>query len=121
MVWTSISNGHRTPYIFVHSSMTAQRCPDAISLSAVVSFVRRRNVTFQQGNARAHVAQVCYFYTTTSTSCAGLHTALIPHHVQKQQPATFQTVRLALVGMECRLIVYSFMTRRIRKGGHYRC
>ena len=58
MVWAGISYGHRTPLVFIDGPLTAQRYVDVILRPVVVPFVRQRNVTFQQDNARAHVARL---------------------------------------------------------------
>ena len=58
MVWAAISYGHRMPLVFIDGPLTAQRYVDVILRPVVVPFVRQHNVTFQQDNARAHVARL---------------------------------------------------------------
>lgn len=62
MVWAGISYGHRTPLVFIDGNLTAQRYVDVILQPVVVPFVRQHNVTFQQDNARAHVARLSMAY-----------------------------------------------------------
>ena len=57
MVWAGISYGHRTPLVFIDGPLTAKRCVDVILRPVVVPLVLQHNVTFQQVNARAHVAR----------------------------------------------------------------
>ena len=58
VVWSGISYGHRTPLVFIDGPLTAQRYIDVILRPVVVPYVRQHNVTFQQDNARAHVAKL---------------------------------------------------------------
>ena len=58
MVWAGISYGHRTPLVFIDGSLTAQRYVDVVLRPVVVPYVRQHNVTFQQDNARSHVARL---------------------------------------------------------------
>ena len=58
MVWAGIAYGHRTPMVFIDGRLTAHRYVDLILRPLVVPFIRQKNVTFQQDNARAHVARL---------------------------------------------------------------
>lgn len=59
MVWAGISHGHRTQLHFFDGNLNAARYRDEILRPIVVPYVRRHAVTFQQDNARPHVAAVC--------------------------------------------------------------
>ena len=62
MVWGGICHGHKTPLIFIDGNLTAERYRDNVLTPVILPFVRRHNVTFQQDNARPHVARVCMDY-----------------------------------------------------------
>ena len=57
-IWAGISYGHRTPLVFIDGSLTAHRYVDVVLRPVVDPYVRQHNVTFQQNNARAHVARL---------------------------------------------------------------
>jgi transposase len=59
MVWAGISIGQRTPLHFIEGNLNGQRYRDEIMIPIVVPFVRLHAVTFQQDNARPHVARIC--------------------------------------------------------------
>ena len=56
MVWGGITVGGRTNLVFVDGTLTAQRYRNDILIPQVVPYVTARNLTFQQDNARPHVA-----------------------------------------------------------------
>ena len=56
MVWGGITDGHRTRLHFIDGNLNSARYRDEILRPIVVPFVRLHNVTFQQDNARPHVA-----------------------------------------------------------------
>ena len=58
MEWSGISYKHRPPLIFINGSLWVHRYVDVILRPLFVPFVHRHNVTFQQDNARVHVAQL---------------------------------------------------------------
>ena len=58
LAWAGVSYGHKTALIFIDDRLTAQHYVDTILRPVVVPFVRQHNVTFQQDNARAHVARL---------------------------------------------------------------
>ena len=62
MVWAGISYGHRMPLVFIDGPLTDQRYVDVILRPVVVPLVRQHNVTFQQDNARTHVARLSMAY-----------------------------------------------------------
>lgn len=59
MVWAGIAHGHKTNLIFIDGALNAQRYRDNILQPVVVPFVQRNGLTFQQDNARPHVARIC--------------------------------------------------------------
>ena len=59
MVWGGIAHGLKTPLIVVNGNLNAIQYRDRILRQCVVPFVQRHNLTFQQDNARPHVARVC--------------------------------------------------------------
>lgn len=59
MVWAGIAHGHKTDLIFIDGALNAQRYRDTILQPVVVPFVQRNGLTFQQDNARPHVARIC--------------------------------------------------------------
>ena len=59
MVWGGITDGHRTRLHFIDGNLNSARYRDEILRPIVVPFVRLHNVTFQQDNARPHVARIC--------------------------------------------------------------
>lgn len=61
-VWAGICYGQRTPLVFIEGNLTAQRYVDVVLQPFVVPFVRQHNVTFQQDNARPHVARLSMAY-----------------------------------------------------------
>ena len=62
MVWACICHGHKSELVFVQGALNAQSYRDTILQPVVVAFIRRHNVTFQQDNARPHVARICNEY-----------------------------------------------------------
>ena len=62
MVWGGITATHRTELLFMEGNLTGVRYRDEILRPVVVPFVRRHGLTFQQDNARPHVARVCMQY-----------------------------------------------------------
>ena len=62
MVWAGIYHGHKTELVFVEGALNAQSYRDTILQPVVVPFIRCHNVTFQQDNARPHVARICDEY-----------------------------------------------------------
>ena len=58
MVLAGIAYGHRMYMVFIDGSLAAQCYVDLILRPVVVPFIRQHNVTFQQDNARAHVARL---------------------------------------------------------------
>ena len=59
MVWAGISYGQCTNLHFIDGNLNAQRYRDEILAPIVAPYVQRHHVTFQQDNARPHVAIVC--------------------------------------------------------------
>jgi hypothetical protein len=57
MAWAGV--GQRTPLHFIEGNLNGQRYRDEILIPIVVPFVRLHAVTFQQDNARPHVARIC--------------------------------------------------------------
>ena len=57
MVWGGICHGHKTPLLFIDGNLTAVRYRDN---------VLTHNVTFQQDNAKSHVARICMDYLATN-------------------------------------------------------
>ena len=66
MGWGGICHGHKTPLIFIDGNLTAIRYRDNVLTPIVLPFVRRYNVTFQQDNARPHVARICMDFLATN-------------------------------------------------------
>ena len=66
MVWGGICHGHKTPLIFIDGNLTAIRYRDNVLTPIVLPFVGRYNVTFQQDNARPHVARICMDFLATN-------------------------------------------------------
>ena len=112
MVWAGISYGHRTPLVFIDGPLTAQLYVDVILRPVVVPFVRQHNVTFQQDNARAHVARlsmaflqqnnvnVMHWPPYSPDLCPIEHLwDVLDRRVRNrlQPPTTLQTLRLALM------------------------
>jgi hypothetical protein len=62
MVWAGIAHGHKTELIFIEGTLNAQRYRDTILQPVVIPFVQRHDLTFQQDNARPHVARICNDY-----------------------------------------------------------
>lgn len=60
MVWGGISSQGRTQLVIVRGNLTGVRYRDEIVIPHVLPFLQRqgRNMTFQQDNARPHVARV---------------------------------------------------------------
>ena len=58
MMWAGIAYRHRTPMVFNDGSLAAQRYADLNLRPVVVPFIRQHNITFQQDNARVHVARL---------------------------------------------------------------
>ena len=52
--------------IFIDGNLTAIQYRDNILTPIILPFVRRYNVTFQQDNARPHVARVCMDFLATN-------------------------------------------------------
>lgn len=146
MVWAGISHGHRTPLVFIDGRLTAQRYVDVILRPVVVPFVRQHNVTFQQDNARAHVARLSMAFLQQNNVDVLRWPPYSPdlspiEHLwdvldrrvrrRPQLPTTLQTLRLVLV-QEWNAIpqaqidrLIQSMTRRVRaglnaNGGHTR-
>ena len=59
MVWAGICHGQRTRLHFIDGNLNGQRYRDEILRPIVVPFVRLHHLTFQQDNARPHVARIC--------------------------------------------------------------
>ena len=59
MVWAGISGGHRTRLHFIEGNLNALRYRDEILTPIVLPFIRLHGGTFQQDNARPHVARIC--------------------------------------------------------------
>ena len=141
MVWAGISYGHRTPLVFIDGPLTAQRYVDVILRPVVVPFVRQHNVTFQQDNARAHVARLSMAFLQQNNVNVMHWPPYSPdlspiEHLWRvrnrpQLTTTLQTLRLALMQewnaipqAEISRLILS-MTRRVRavlnaNGGHTR-
>ena len=64
MVWGGIAHRLKTPLIVVNGNLNAIQFRDRILRQCVVPFVQRHNLTFQQDNARPHVARVCRDFLT---------------------------------------------------------
>lgn len=62
MVWAGIACGRKTPLVVIDGRLNAVRYRDFVLQRVVVPFVRQNNLTFQQDNARPHVARVCMDY-----------------------------------------------------------
>ena len=63
MVWSGISAHGRTPLVNINDYINAHRYLEEVARPPVVPFVhgQRRNMTFQQDNARPHVARLMNF------------------------------------------------------------
>lgn len=59
MVWGGISHGLKSPLVVVNGNLTAVRYRDEILRPHVVPFLQQNNLSFQQDNARPHVARIC--------------------------------------------------------------
>ena len=127
MVWAGIAYGHRTPMVFIDGRLTAQRYVDLILRAIVVPFIRQHNVTFQQDNARAHVARLSIAFLQQNNVDVLRWPPYSPDlcsHVRRlpQPPTTLQALREALIqewnaiarAQIDRLILS--MTRRVRAG-----
>jgi hypothetical protein len=66
MVWGGITAHGRTPLVVVTGNLTGIRYRDEIVQRYVIPFIQAQinNVTFQQDNARPHVARVVRDYLT---------------------------------------------------------
>jgi hypothetical protein len=66
MVWGSITAHGRTPLVVIAGNLTGIRYRDEIVQPYVIPFIQAQanNVTFQQDNARPHVARVVRDYLT---------------------------------------------------------
>ena len=66
MVWGGITATGRTPLYIIHGNLTALRYRDEIIRPFVLPFLQAhgRNITFQQDNARPHVARVMLNFLT---------------------------------------------------------
>ena len=66
MVWGGITAHGRTPLVVVAGNLTGIRYRDEIVQPYVIPFIQAQanNVTFQQDNARPHVARVVRAYLT---------------------------------------------------------
>jgi hypothetical protein len=66
MVWGGITAHGRTPFVVVAGNLTGMRYRDEIVQPYVIPFIQAQanNVTFQQNNARPHVARVVRDYLT---------------------------------------------------------
>lgn len=62
MVWGGISHGLKTPLIVIAGNLTAVRYRDEVLQPCAVPFVQQHNLTFQQDNARPHVARICQHF-----------------------------------------------------------
>lgn len=59
MVWAGICYGRRTQVHFIDGILNAQRYRDEILRPIVVPYIHEHHLTFQQDNARPHVARIC--------------------------------------------------------------
>ena len=57
MVWAGITTHRRTDLVFVNGTLNAQKYRQDILARHVVPFIRANGGTFQQDNARPHVAR----------------------------------------------------------------
>jgi hypothetical protein len=65
MVWGGITAHGKTPLVVVAGNLTGMRYRDEIVQPYVIPFIQAQaNVTFQQDNARPHVARVVRDYLT---------------------------------------------------------
>ena len=64
MVWGGISHGFKSQLIVLDGTLNAARYRDEILRPVVVPLVQRYNLTFQQDNARPHVARICQNFLT---------------------------------------------------------
>jgi hypothetical protein len=66
MVWGGITAHSRTPLVILAGNLTGMRYRDEIVQPYVIPFIQAQanNVTFQQDNARPHVARVVRAYLT---------------------------------------------------------
>ena len=147
MVWAGIAYGHRTPMVFIDGRLTAQRYVDLILRPVVVPLICQHDVTFQQDNARAHVARLSIAFLQQNNVhvlrwppyCPDLSPIehlwdILESRVRRlpQPPTALQALREALIQewnaipqeQIDRLILS--MTRRVRvglnaNGGHTRC
>ena len=137
MVWAGIFYGHRTPPVVIGGSFTAQRFVDVVVRPVVVPYVRQHNVTFQQDNARAHVARLSMAFLQQNNVDVMHWPPYSPdlspiEHLwdvldrrvrnRPQPPTTRQALRLALIQewnaipqAEINRLILS-MTRRVRSG-----
>ena len=59
MVWGGIAHGVKAPLIVVNGNLTALRYRDQLLRPVVIPTLQQNQLTFQQDNARFHVARVC--------------------------------------------------------------
>ena len=146
IVWAGIYYGHRTSLVFIDGSLTAQRYVDVVLRPVVVPYVRQHIVTFQQDNARAHVARLSMAFLQRNNVDVMHWPPYSPdlypiEHLwdvldrrvrnRPQPPTTRQALRLALIQKwnaipqtEINRLILS-MTRRVHtglnaNGGHTR-
>lgn len=59
MVWGSIALNFKSPLIIIDGNLTAVKYRDEILLQHVIPITRQRGFTYQQDNARPHIARIC--------------------------------------------------------------
>ena len=59
LVWGSIAYNFKSELVFIDGSLTALKYRDNVLVPHVIPAIRQRALTFQQDNARPHVAHIC--------------------------------------------------------------